>query len=298
VSAPDGTGLIGAVDLGGTKADLAVATADGRIVRRTRVPTLAAQGAADVLARVLRALQDLAEGGLLESVALAVPASVHDGRVSAGTNIPGLTGFDVAGAVHQVMPGARVHVMNDLNAAANAVRAEGPARGCRLIFGLGTGIAAAVLVDGRVVLGSHGEAGEIGMTRVHASQGLDRAPRGLLGASRLEEFVGGRALDDLAVEHGMTAARELLDAADSAPVRDAVVPRLQALAFAVATCVNLVDPDHVLFYGGLSRHPLVRNALGAAIPPSGAGPRTVVWSDDAAPPVLVGAVGVAASRLP
>lgn len=258
--APRGAALVAAVDLGGTKADVALAGADGSLVSR-RIPTFAERGAADVLARVGATLDELAGGEPLGAIGIGVPGVVVDGVVSLAPNIPGLDGLDVGAAIGERFPSARVGVINDLNAAATGELVGGALAGAHtaLIVGLGTGIAAGVIVDGVLREGALGAAGEIGTARVPLleAEGAAAGP-----GPRLEEFAGGRAFDVLAARHGLAGARELLDlAATERRIADLVDPRLRALAAVVGVCCHLLSPERVAFFGGLAAHPRVRAAI-------------------------------------
>lgn len=260
-SAPAGASLVGAIDLGGTKADLAVVGPDGA-TRLRRIPTHADRGAADVLERAAAGLAELAGGDRLAAVAIGVPGVVHGESVSQAPNIPGLDGFDVVGAVTARLGGAPVGLLNDLNAAASAELTDGALVGARtaLILGFGTGIAAGVIVDGVLQEGARGAAGEIGVARVPLPPEATDAATG--PRPRLEEIVGGRALDRLAARWDLAGAQELLDRLDSdAGIAAIVRPRLEALAAVVGVSCHLLSPERVAVFGGLAAHPAVRAAL-------------------------------------
>lgn len=119
------------------------------------------------------------------------------------------------------------------------------------------GIGGAVVRDGEVVMGSHGFAGEIG----HLSVAMDGPLCSCGRHGCLEAFAGRRALVEAAgiAEDGDATSSEAIDAflqrwrAGDSDVAKVVDQAADALVFAIASAVNLVDVDTVLL-GGLWTH--------------------------------------------
>ena len=91
------------------------------------------------------------------------------------------------------LPGRRIVVENDANLAVLAEHRLGAARGYRhvVMVTLGTGIGGGVVIDGRVQVGGHGFAGEIGHMVVDpAGPALPLRAPGLLGAVRIGRWIG------------------------------------------------------------------------------------------------------------
>jgi glucokinase len=145
----------------------------------------------------------------------------------------------------------RVGITNDVRAGALAEARAGALRGSRtgLYVNLGTGLAAALVVDGRVTDGAHQAAGEIGYSQ----------PLGALGAwpaaahAHLEAAVSGAGLATRAAN----VLSEPVDAADlfrrTDPVaRHVVHQALGALGTALVNLAVFVDPDRVVVGGGLT----------------------------------------------
>ncbi len=137
-----------------------------------------------------------------------------------------------------------------MKAAARAEAAHGALAGYDpgLYVNLGTGLAAAIVSNGAVVLGAHGAAGEIGYNLRNVGIAPD--------APRLEEAVSGKAL--------ATAAADLFDGADVAAlfaqVRDrrAVAKQvcaefLDELAYHLVNLAIAIDPARVVVGGGMTR---------------------------------------------
>jgi glucokinase len=104
-----------------------------------------------------------------------------------------------------------------------------------LYLNLGTGIAAAIVVNGRVVQGAHGASGEIGYGTVGAGSELDWSGQG----APLEQHVGGRGLSERGSQRFGTdgTARSLLELARTDAEATAFLrERVDELARRILTC--------------------------------------------------------------
>jgi glucokinase len=247
--------VVAGIDIGGTKIDVALAGPDGTIVGRRRLDTLAADGPAAAVARMAAAAEELrvrhADGAELAAVGVVCPGVVQGDRILLAPNLPGWEDADLAGSVRAALCVPRVGITNDVRAGALAEARTGALRGSRsgLYVNLGTGLAAALVVDGRVTEGAHQAAGEIGYSQ----------PLGALGAwpagahAHLEAAVSGVALATRAAN----VLGEPVDAADlfrrTDPVaRHVVHQSLGALGTALVNLAVFVDPDRVVVGGGLA----------------------------------------------
>jgi glucokinase len=249
--------LVAGIDVGGTKTLGVVAGPTGSIVASARRPTLTGSGD-QVLSSILDTLHDLAD-------AVGVTA---DGFDAVGVGIPGLVDVNEGTVRHAVNLGingaplelaerlgekaaAPVHVDNDVNVAAIGAAA---ALGCTDLayLSVGTGIAAGLLLGGRLRRGARGAAGEIGHVPVDPLG--PRCHCGQRGC--LEVMASGPALARQwpAGADAPSVARALLEAAargDGAAVavRDALAGHL---AEAIAGLALTVDPDLVVLGGGVA----------------------------------------------
>ncbi|MEV0393851.1 ROK family protein [Polymorphospora rubra] len=293
---PDARRLLG-IDFGGTKMAVAVADAQGRILRSERVPTYAGRGAGQALDRALELAGRLVSdaGGSLAAAGIASPGVVRDDGIDLAPNVPGWERLRLADAVRAALPVSVVEVGNDLNAAALAELRLGALRDADpgLVVGLGTGVATALTVGGSVVAGHRGAAGEIAYAVTGAH--WPAVPHDTM----LEAVFSGRALDLLAAELGMTGgAAELCRHAERpGPARDALLVRVDELARHLATCCLLVDPRRVVLVGGVARNDLVRGLLAerlTAVLPHRPDVVLSTFADDAA---LLGAVTMAGEAM-
>jgi glucokinase len=268
--------FIVAIDFGGTKIAVATANMTGSILKQARLDTNASQGAQHILERTTVAAHSLIErtmvdvGGQCVAVGVATPGIVHDHGVLLSPNIPGWEQVSLRETMRADLHIATVVAANDVKAAAMAEVLWGALKGAdpAVYLSLGTGIAAAIVIGGRVVTGAHGASGEIGynlrsvLDTSGAAQG--RAP--------LEEAIGGRFIG----ERGSILLGESLSAADvfdhsDIRARFLVDETLTELATHVANLAILIDPERIAVGGGLMSSgdiilPALAFRLGYAVP--------------------------------
>ncbi|MFC0529354.1 ROK family protein [Phytohabitans kaempferiae] len=281
------------IDFGGTKMAIGIGDADGRLLVSERLPTHASRGARQALDRALDLAQKLVTetGGTLHAAGIASPGLVRDDGIDLAPNVPGWEELRLAEAVRTRLGISRVRVANDLNAAALAELHRGALRDADpgLVIGLGTGVAAAITVNGAVVPGHHGAAGEIAYAVT--GPGWPTSPE-----ARLEADFSGRALDELAERLDLSGgAAGLCDAAQSpGPARDALVARIDELARHLVTCCLLVDPQRMVLVGGVARNEMVRELLIERISPALPYLPEIVLSGFAQDAALLGSLTLAA----
>lgn len=192
------------------------------------------------------------------ATASVLPPSQTAAQVAAAAQAPAAS--DVAAASHAsadvqapVTPSPLmiVPVINDGHAALHAEMWLGAGRGCRdlVMLTLGTGVGGAVLVDGRVLIGSTGRGGHLGHMTVNAAGDKDivNTPGSLedaIGNCTVARRTGGRftSTEALLAAHrqGDPAATEAWHAS------------IAALAAALASIINAVDPSRVILGGGIT----------------------------------------------
>lgn len=252
------------LDIGGTKTQAVLLDEAGAVLATARTPTV--HGVAGVLdAAVTTVDRVLAVAGQVRpgSVGAGLPGVVDAdaGRVEHAVNL----GIDAPVALAELLAerlGVPVRCENDLNAAAIGARqvlvAAGETDVDDLAFlALGTGLAAGLLLDGRLRRGAQGAAGEIGHL-VHVRDGL---PCGCGQRGCLEQYASGSALDAAWPGPLGVPAPVALFAAAAAGRPAAVAARatfVDALAAAVRVLVLTTDVRRVVLGGGVA-------ALGAPL---------------------------------
>lgn len=250
-----------AVDLGGTRMKCGLATRDGALLYRETRPTPRERGAQAVLDAVIETVVELgqkavADGHQVRAVGLVVPG-VHDperGTVRAENlawvDVPVLEALRAA--VDRDQPVALAH---DVRAGGYAELRRGALVGTTnaLFLPLGTGIAAAMIVDGRLVSGD-GYAGELGHARFVPPEIAERCACGQLGC--LETVASAAAVARrYAARTGRTVdgAREVLDllAAGDPDAKAVWDDAVQALVDALVLYNTLLAPTRIAIGGGL-----------------------------------------------
>lgn len=162
--------VIGA-DLGGTKIELGLVDPQDRIVTRKRIPTEGARGAASVVERIAACVEELA-GYLpaherIVAMGMCTPGPVDhvNGILLDPPNVQGLH-YAPLGALLSARLGMPVRLEHDAKAAALGEFYFGAGRGeqSMIYIIVGTGVGAALIIDGVIYRGMHNSAGEFGHT--------------------------------------------------------------------------------------------------------------------------------------
>lgn len=264
------------LDFGGTKIAVALCDLAGARLGATTLDSFPDDGAAAALARAVAAGRALLEtatpNGFLAAVGAATFGIPFEDRVELAPTIPGWESLAFGRELRAAFPGVPVELATDVKAAAQAEARWGALVGHDpgLYLNLGTGLAAAIVADGKVVTGAHGAAGEIGYNvRDVSDVGAPLAQR-----ITLEDAVSGKALAATAsAELGRpTTTTQLFEQAASDPVAAALVDEfVRELAMHVVNLAVAVDPARIVVGGGMVRSwarlaPGLRRALDAAVP--------------------------------
>ncbi|APA85059.1 ROK family protein [Paraburkholderia sprentiae WSM5005] len=253
-------GFILAIDFGGTKIAMATTTLSGQRLYEAEIPTFAQDGAQSVMRRMFEAARtlilriDTNLGVPLRAVAAVTPGIVEADGICLAPNNPGWDTLALADMLREGFEVECIAVETDVKAAALAEARLGALVGvdCGLYLNLGTGLAAAVVIHGKVLRGAHGASGEIGyqLCGVPGEAGFAH------GRAPLEEFVSGRAISDRAsaLLGRPITAREAFDLSLSDPTVEALLAdALECLGTHVANMVLLLDPSRIVLGGGMSR---------------------------------------------
>ena len=249
------------IDLGGTKTEIAALDGEGRIVERLRVPTPA--GDYDETLRVL--------GGLVADVERALGVS----GVSVGVGTPGslspvsgylrnansvcLNGRPFKQDFEKVL-GREIRIENDASCFSLSEAVDGGGRGAKVVFGviLGTGVGGGIVIDGRLLAGANAIGCEWGHNSLPWPR-IDETPGRRCYCGRLgciETFLSGPGMAaDHAGRGGETPAAEEIVSRSLAGDRGctATLERYEErLARALASVINIIDPEVIVLGGGLS----------------------------------------------
>jgi fructokinase len=266
------------IDLGGTKIEGVALADDGRELARIRVGTPRGDYEATVAA-IASVVADIEQRALTAAPAEAVT------RASIGVGIPGCispaTGLvknaNSTWLIGQPLDkdleaclGRPIRIANDANCFALSEAIDGAAAGARAIFGviIGTGTGGGIVVDGVVLEGANRITGEWGHNPMPWPEPdeLPGEPCYCGRAGCIETWLSGPALArdfERATSAKLGAEAIVVRARAGDPAATAALDRYHfRMARALATVINLLDPDVVVLGGGLSSI----DSLYAAVP--------------------------------
>jgi len=259
-------GLRFGIDLGGSKIEIIALADDGRELLRQRVTTPQGDYPATVAAIASLVANAEHELGRQGTVGIGIPGaeSLLSGLVK-NANSTCLIGRPLRQDLQNLL-GREIRLANDANCFALSEAIDGSGRGTEIVFGviLGTGVGGGIVVHGRVLTGANAIAGEWGHNPLPDSD-PSSAPdcycgrRGCIeawlsgpGLARDHLVRTGQALDAVAIEACATAGDATCEA---------TLQRYEArLGRALASVINILDPQVIVLGGGLSKMPrLYRN---------------------------------------
>lgn len=255
------------LDVGGTKIAGIARADDGKILAHVRRAT--GIGGDAVLAGILDAADSLRaqlNEPDIRSIGIGIPGVVdaEEGFVLHAVNL-GVESLAIAAHVQQIL-GVACFVENDVKAAALGAASLRDDDASIAYLNLGTGVAAGIIVDGRIWRGARGTAGEVGHFVVD--------PQGrLCGCGQrgcIETLCGGGALARAWGRAGALPVKDIMDAADAgeATAMELCDDLFRGAAAAVRALVLSVDVEAVVIGGGLTAlsdrlEPGIRAALRA-----------------------------------
>lgn len=246
------------VDIGGTTMKIGLFDAGWTLMDRWTLPTRRGAGGESILPDLAQwLLEQSVPMEQLAGVGVGVPGPVKpEGVVNGCVNL-GWGVVPVAERLSLLLGGVPVRVVNDANAAALGEAWQGAGQGRRslLLVTLGTGVGGGLVVDGSVLTGAHGAAGELGHMQVNPAE-AELCSCGKTGC--LEQYASATGIVRLARQQGWTGegtAKAVLDAARAGdPVAQKVAQeagRWLGLALSYVACV--ADPDVILLGGGVAQ---------------------------------------------
>ncbi|MFF6811181.1 ROK family protein [Streptomyces sp. NPDC012403] len=251
-----------ALDVGGTGMKAALIGADGELLHRARRSTGRERGPDAVVTDILDFAADLRAHGVrrygeaASAAGVAVPGIVDEAEGVAvyAANL-GWRDVPLRALLTERIGGVPVALGHDVRTGGLAEGRIGAGRGAdRFLFvALGTGIAGAIGVDGRVEAGAHGFAGEIGHIVVRP-QGTP-CPCGQRGC--LERFASAAAVSEAWAAACGDPGADAADCAKAVESGDARARRVwqeavDALADGLVTALTLLDPRTLIVGGGLA----------------------------------------------
>ena len=242
--------LVG-VDIGGTQIKMGAFSSQGALIgQSTRETEDRPTTGVPAFAAIVREMLREANAASKIRVGIAAPGiASRDGRSIAYQpgKMHGIEGFDWSNYL-----GREVPVLNDAHAALLGEVWQGAAKGANdaVLLTLGTGVGGAILSHGRLMKGSFGRAGHLGHVSVNES--TERSIFGTPGS--LEAAIGNYTVS-MRSNGRFSSTRELVRAHCAGDAEATIIweKSLRTLARAIASFINILDPEIVILAGGITK---------------------------------------------
>lgn len=247
------------IDLGGTKIE-GVALAEGRETKRIRIPTPRDDYHATIDA-IRRVVGELDEPAAAATVGIGIPGAIEpESGLVKNANSVWLIGRPLLADLTACL-GRPVRIANDANCFAMSEAVDGAAADAEVVFGviIGTGTGAGVVVHRRLLRGPNAIAGEWGHNPLPWPEAAEwPGPACYCGRSGcIETFLSGPGLSrDFEAHCGeVTQPVDIVQRAGSGDAQaEAALVRYEGrMARALASVINILDPDVIVLGGGMSR---------------------------------------------
>ena len=254
------------IDLGGTKIEGLALADDGRELDRRRIAAPrgnygdTVRAVTDLVSAIESACRADAAEWPAAKVGVGIPGAISPATgLIKNANSTWLNGRRLADDLSRAL-GRPVRLANDANCFALSEATDGAARGAAVVFGviIGTGTGGGLVVNGHIVVGANAIAGEWGHNPLPAPDDDERpGPPCYCGRSGcIETFLSGPALarDYIARGGNDMSAADIAARAERGDDRAlASLDRYERrFARAIASVINVVDPDVIVLGGGLS----------------------------------------------
>lgn len=260
------------VDIGGTTVKIGLFETQGTLLNKWEIPTNKDKGGSLILSDITEALkQEMKNRKIkkedIEGIGLGVPGPVLEGHIVNKCVNLGWGVINIAEEMSKLTGIENIHAGNDANVAALGEVWQGGGKGNKnlVMVTLGTGVGGGIILNGKIIPGAFGAAGEIGhftMTR-HETMSCGCGKKG-----HLEQYVSAtgiaRKAQELLAESNRPSAlrdvqylsaKEVLDCAKNGDELSLEILEFvgDTLGRALASISCVVDPDIFLIGGGVSR---------------------------------------------
>jgi predicted NBD/HSP70 family sugar kinase len=237
------------LDIGGTKIEGCVTSEAGKIIKTVRIPT---GGTKKQAIKNIFSVIDSLMTSKVSGIGVGVPGLTHKGKIIRTANAP-LSNIDLASMLRRRyrMPAV---IENDANCFALAEQMFGAAKGYSIVFGLitGTGVGGGIVIDGKILSGCSGGAGEIGhILADHSAKSMKTGKNDFEAIcsgpniTRRYRKAGGKIKDP--------DPKKIFAAEKKDPVaKKTINEEYHQLGIVLASLVNTINPDCIVLGGGVS----------------------------------------------
>ena len=259
------------VDIGGTFVKLGLFTAEGELLEKWQIPTRREDESSHVLPDIAASvLAKMDEKGIVKEdvtgIGFGTPGPVtEDGVAVCPANLDWVN-KPVAKELTE-LTGLPSRGGNDVNVAGLGEMWRGGAKGYKnvVVVPIGTGVGAAIIVNGKIITGTRGAAGEVG--HIHVDDEIQE-PCGCKAVGCVEQFssatglvrMAKKALADESVvtrvrDLGEVTSKEVIDAAKAGDeIADKIFDKFcDYLGYSLAATAAVIDPEIFIIGGGVSK---------------------------------------------
>ncbi len=268
----DSTYVVG-IDVGGQTSKIGVVDARGTVLAQTVIRTDTYDTIdpyiAELAAAVKKLIKDSGAEGKIRGIGVGAPnGNYYTGTIENAPNLRwGHNRVEFAKLLTEALDGMPVALTNDANAAAVGEMTYGAARGMKnfIMITLGTGVGSGIVINGEVVYGHDGFAGELGHTAVVYNNGrlCGCGKTGCLETYTSATGVARTAREWLELSDEPSVLRNLdniasKDVYDAAKDGDAMALKIfeftgKMLGRAFANFIAFSSPEAIVLFGGLAR---------------------------------------------
>lgn len=263
------------IDIGGTNVEIGLSDNTGKILGKKSMKTESKKGAEDTFNRIWKKTQELAKDleidiSEIEAIGMGIPGPVVENSiVKIAANFSWGNDFNAKELMERVS-GKLVKVENDVKVISLGEALFGAGRGYKnsITIPIGTGIAAGIIVDGKIVNGAGGIAGEFGHIVIekdgyNCGCGLKGcletycSATGIVreGKRRLSEDKSGRLYECIAGDLEKLEAKQIFDLAKLGDklCNEIVDFFAEKLAQGIGVLLNLLNPEVIILCGGVAK---------------------------------------------
>lgn len=262
------------IDIGGTNTVFGIVDARGQVVASDSIKTLKHSRFDDYVDELHTEIERLLKSNdaqdKIQGIGIGAPnANYYTGLIENGVNLPWGNNIALAEKVSRAFNGIPVAVTNDANAAAIGEMTYGAARGMKdfIMITLGTGVGSGIVINGQVVYGHDGFAGELGHVIVKRNNGriCGCGRTGCLEAYCSATGVARTAREFIELRSEPSSLRNLdiesitsKDVYDAAMAGDALAKEIfeytgKILGEAFADMIAFSSPQAIILFGGLAK---------------------------------------------
>ena len=266
--------IILGIDIGGTFIKIGLINESGKILHKWEIPTNTKDQGVHIVPDIWQSTKvqlkqsNISEANLI-GIGIGVPGFVHPETniVENAVNI-GWQQFDLIDTFKQ-LTNLPVYVANDANIAALGENWQGAGEQAKnlLAVTLGTGVGGGIIVNGSLLVGENGTAGEIGHITVDPQGGLcNCGRRGCLEtiasatgivhqAKNIIQKHPGSKLAEVVRTTGEITAKDVFDLAKQNDefALNIIHRTLDILGFVIANIATMINPEKIIIGGGVSK---------------------------------------------